>query len=487
MFYEKKIKYLNYYENDIRIKGAGYVRLEARDRSLRMELTVTGLHPTDSFVRDVFLCAGKEEKAVGTIPITGGTGQLRLQWPDATDIAGMGISYSSLQGIRIPLGTGREISCLWQEPQKKSGKNIPLDGERDDLSSRRPLNGAKPLASGTDVPAERTADTEFPSKDAAGPGLSAGNTAAAAFAAKSSADHTGVTTEAAAHAGNMPESIVRSGLSAKEAPAAKGSANAGFTAKSTAGTDLKAESISHTALTAGSAAGIKFNARDAATHGLTAESAIGTKFSAGDDANPGFSSRSNADANSSTRSVAGSGRITESGAGADMQSQRIIAAKRPDRKQWEELRKEPGKKAAPVLDQSEIREGSRAPRDHRGELTRLLDDKWQQLWSIYPHVRPFRDKREYLSIRPADFVIFSSPSYRLVNNSFLLHGYYNYKHLILTRVERKGEVYYYIGVPGSFFEKEKQVAIMFGFESFECAEEPAQAGDFGYYMMRTEI
>ena len=59
MFYEKKIKYLNYYENGIRIRGAGYVRLEARDRSLRMELTVTGLHPTDSFVRDVFLCAGK--------------------------------------------------------------------------------------------------------------------------------------------------------------------------------------------------------------------------------------------------------------------------------------------------------------------------------------------------------------------------------------------------------------------------------------------
>ena len=61
MFYEKKIKYLNYYENGIRIRGAGYVRLEARDRSLRMELTVTGLHPTDSFDRDVFLFAGKEE------------------------------------------------------------------------------------------------------------------------------------------------------------------------------------------------------------------------------------------------------------------------------------------------------------------------------------------------------------------------------------------------------------------------------------------
>lgn len=117
----------------------------------------------------------------------------------------------------------------------------------------------------------------------------------------------------------------------------------------------------------------------------------------------------------------------------------------------------------------------------------LMEDKWQQLYAIYPHIRPFGDDREYISVRPADFVIFASESYKAANNSFLLHGYYNYKHLILTRAEKKGELRYYIGVPGNFYEREKQVAIMFGFESFECAEEPAQAGDFGYYMMRTEL
>ena len=52
---------------------------------------------------------------------------------------------------------------------------------------------------------------------------------------------------------------------------------------------------------------------------------------------------------------------------------------------------------------------------------------------------------------------------------------------------RQSEQNYYVGVPGSFFEREKQVAIMFGFESFECEKEPAQAGDFGYYMMRVKL
>lgn len=120
-------------------------------------------------------------------------------------------------------------------------------------------------------------------------------------------------------------------------------------------------------------------------------------------------------------------------------------------------------------------------------IIRLQEDKWLQLCTIYPHIKPFRDEREYLSITPSDFVLFPAADYRAAHNSFLLHGYYNYQHLVLARIERKGEILYYVGVPGNYFEKEKQVAIMFGFESFECAEEPAEYGDFGYYMMRTNI
>lgn len=117
----------------------------------------------------------------------------------------------------------------------------------------------------------------------------------------------------------------------------------------------------------------------------------------------------------------------------------------------------------------------------------MMEDKWRQLCSIYPHIAPFQDEREYLSIEPRDFVIFPVKYYQLVNNSFLLHGYHNYQHLILTRILYRGEIRYYIGVPGNYYEKEKQVAIMFGFESFECKAEPAQTGDYGYYMMRIAL
>lgn len=125
--------------------------------------------------------------------------------------------------------------------------------------------------------------------------------------------------------------------------------------------------------------------------------------------------------------------------------------------------------------------------DEITEAAPLKENKWLQLCAIYPHINPFQDQREYLSIGPEDFVLLSEDSYRAAGNSFMLHGYYNYHHLILAREERRGEIVYYVGVPGNYYDREKQVAVMFGFESFECAQEPAQSADFGYYMMRVQL
>ncbi|MBR4083430.1 MAG: hypothetical protein IKK33_04010 [Lachnospiraceae bacterium] len=117
----------------------------------------------------------------------------------------------------------------------------------------------------------------------------------------------------------------------------------------------------------------------------------------------------------------------------------------------------------------------------------LASTKWQQLWEMYPHIRPFEDRREYLKLKPEDLVVLSSECYSLVSNSFLLHGFYNYQHLILTKEFVRGQEQHYIGAPGNFYAKEKQVAILFGFESFEGKAEPAKNGDFGYYMIPVEI
>lgn len=114
-------------------------------------------------------------------------------------------------------------------------------------------------------------------------------------------------------------------------------------------------------------------------------------------------------------------------------------------------------------------------------------DKWEQLSHMYAQIHPFADEREYLSIEPKDFVVLRQEYQKMVHNSFLLHGYYNYRHLILGKIKEKDGWRYYLGVPGNFYNREKMVAEMFGFEAFEGERNPAKAGDFGYFMKRVEI
>lgn len=142
--------------------------------------------------------------------------------------------------------------------------------------------------------------------------------------------------------------------------------------------------------------------------------------------------------------------------------------------------------AAPVVERDEVQDAARREASFTRQAN-LRPGKWEQLLAIYPPITPFGDARRYLQISPGDFVILKDRSYRMVNNSFLLHGYFTYRHLILHRQNRRGEMVYYVGVPGRYYDREKEVAILFGFESFEGAEEPAREGDFGYYMMRVEL
>lgn len=113
----------------------------------------------------------------------------------------------------------------------------------------------------------------------------------------------------------------------------------------------------------------------------------------------------------------------------------------------------------------------------------LKEDKWEQILDTYDNIHPYGDERVYVKLAPKDFIILPGKYQHLVNNSFLLHGFYNYRHVILGK---EGEVYY-LGVPGVFYEREKMVALMFGFEAFECESGESKAGEFGYYLRKVEL
>lgn len=110
---------------------------------------------------------------------------------------------------------------------------------------------------------------------------------------------------------------------------------------------------------------------------------------------------------------------------------------------------------------------------------------WGQLQRRYPKVLAFDyvHGSEILTIKPQDIGILPRENWVYGNNSFLLHGYYNYRHLILARLEIPGGTFrYLLGVPGHYFSNEKNLASMFGFPNFVLAKkQPEEDGRFGYW------
>lgn len=68
------------------------------------------------------------------------------------------------------------------------------------------------------------------------------------------------------------------------------------------------------------------------------------------------------------------------------------------------------------------------------------------------------------------------------NNSFLLHGFFNYRHVIFGELKEETMTRHFIGVPGIFQNQERIMAALFGFPEFRTAKTAEyKTGSFGYW------
>lgn len=289
MRFERKIKYLDYLENGERVRSGGFLKLETAEELFKMELTVKGVRGVKEAAWDVILCGNGREESIGKMLIEDGQGEFRYTCHMDSEIGDTGIGCDELAGIRIPLGEGREIACIWQREM--------ISAERAGKSSEKPSEKQRQP--------ERQRQREKLSERQ---------------------------NEKQRQVEKQPVKQIQS-------------------------EKLPADQVERTA---GASAGQKGDV-------ILAE-------------------------------------------------HKVISEQKEERKETvrETVVKEPPE-AAP-----------------------LKENKWLQLCAIYPHINPFQDQREYLSIGPEDFVLLSEDSYRAAGNSFMLHGYYNYRHLILAREERRG-------------------------------------------------
>ena len=88
-------------------------------------------------------------------------------------------------------------------------------------------------------------------------------------------------------------------------------------------------------------------------------------------------------------------------------------------------------------------------------------------------------KPQIRKIQRQEIAMLPRCEWRVANNSFLLHGYYNYHYLILLEEEDQ----MWLGVPGIYHRREAKAAEVFGFTRFVQADQDESEENemFGYW------
>ena len=114
---------------------------------------------------------------------------------------------------------------------------------------------------------------------------------------------------------------------------------------------------------------------------------------------------------------------------------------------------------------------------------KCFEEIWTHLQKTCMPLEPFEDGGivEGIKIAPSDIPYLQEQNWNLGSNRFLLHGYKNYRHLLLGRLE--GQKRYVLGVPGVYDQQEQFMAKMFGFPQFKPIRQcRCRVGQFGYWL-----
>lgn len=111
------------------------------------------------------------------------------------------------------------------------------------------------------------------------------------------------------------------------------------------------------------------------------------------------------------------------------------------------------------------------------------ENEWERFTATHTLFCPFdEDDGVYaVKLQLQDFKVLPKQYHYLANNSFLLHGYYNYQMLLFGYMEGEAKQWF-LGIPGVFSNQEQLLAGIFGFPEFRTKQVTRQkTGEFGYW------
>ena len=120
---------------------------------------------------------------------------------------------------------------------------------------------------------------------------------------------------------------------------------------------------------------------------------------------------------------------------------------------------------------------------HRADATQT--DPFEKLFVRADYIDAFDDDYFYdcIEVSPEKLKCLNQNEIDIAGNSFLLHGYYNFRHILFGRVrDNLDNTKYFVGVPGMYCNRERYMASMFGFNNFKKSHRSDYANPyFGYW------
>lgn len=122
------------------------------------------------------------------------------------------------------------------------------------------------------------------------------------------------------------------------------------------------------------------------------------------------------------------------------------------------------------------------------ELQPQRNNCWEQTWRrmlrTYPVLNCFREEDQVLCVRIEikDVRLLPEKYWSIVNNSFLLHGFFSCRYLVFGRIRQK----WFIGIPGIYQNQEHAMASIFGFPDFlpyACRNEQGEQAGCWYRIL----
>ena len=446
--YRRLISYIYAYEGGVKGKNIGFAKLEARGGQCRIQVNVRRIYVGSQDV-GVYLLTADREILLGKIFLRGGNGEFRTAVA-FQDINGTGRGMDQCYGLTIHSvdDSWRSYTTIWEDAVAHAAE-VELEEATSAAAEAREMEKTPPsviteknLREMDAAPGESVVEsiereireqepeviqvkTEIPAEVPAAevPARETPKPGAAERTPRQEAPRS--ETENALRPGAQEERVPRLGTSA-EAPAEKAAAREAARpgAAPSAGSPLAGQQEA--------AAGSQQAAEGPQA---TAQSAPVTGQSSGQ--------------NAAQQSVPVTGENTAQSAGQQAPAEIPLPA--PD------------------------------SQPDRGDLNRL----WAHFQRHYPKIQAFdyNGGCEILLIKPQDIGLLPRETWTYGNNSFLLHGYYNHRYLILARlVGQTGGIRFLLGVPGHYYSNEKYMASMFGFPNFVLSKmQPAGDGRFGYW------